>query len=214
MSITTPWIPVSATAPAASHSQTAWAYEMRLLDTDAARAEAAALIEDRTRWQRERGLGTGIGTAGMPVTRALGAHMVGLYELGDEEDSLMGCLLLRHRPNPGRPIASGPEPDLHVLQAHTAPGIARAGWMMTMWLSHYAAGAGFSGAYAEGPGRPAGADPTRLLDHLCHLGWQSHSAGRAADGQRVIRLWLPAAISHGCAALIRCAVPTDREDAA
>ncbi|MET9778928.1 hypothetical protein ABZ023_32545 [Streptomyces sp. NPDC006367] len=181
-------------------------YEVRPLKTPAARAEAAALAEERIHALAAQRIAP-------PYPQAPAAfrqdrnEAVGLYE-NDEDPALIGCLLL-HR-GLGHRVAGVPTPGLRVSLFHTAPHRdGRAGWRMTMWLRDYAARQQTSWVCAEAPGRHSG--PTRrtdrLLGHLRDLGWEVTGSGLGPDGHRLTRLRLPAAASPGLSAMIRCSVP-------
>lgn len=185
------------------------AYEVCPLVTPAARAEAAALVEDRIRMLTGKNITP-------PCLEAAAVFLddrteaVGLYE-NDEEAVLAGCLVLHRDPDCRHWDVDDPAPELMVSLAHTAPGRDdRAGWRMTMWLRDYAARLQAPWVYAEAPGWPTGADSAagrRLLSHLRDLGWEVLGHGRGRGGHRVARLRLAASTSPGLSAMIHCTVP-------
>ncbi|WP_079185747.1 hypothetical protein [Streptomyces sp. NBRC 110465] len=198
-------------AQTGSDGRVKWVYEMRPIVTAADREVAVALVQDRGVWLAERGLDA-------PALHAVAfrdprAEAVGLYEDDDEEEVLVGCLLL-HRRSVLRHRGVD-DSALTVSLAHTVPGRTdRVGWLMTMWLADYAARAGHDWVYAEAPGWHTGPDGTvgQLLSHLRDLGWQVLGSGRNPDGHRIARLRLTAAASPGLNAMIHCTVPLQPAD--
>jgi hypothetical protein len=193
--------------PASDRASVRWAYEMRPIAGAADREVAAALVGARGQWLSSRGLAA---PAAAAAFRDAHAEAVGLYEDGDGDEVLVGCLLLYRQPDLRRWGGEDCESGLMVSLAHTAPGRDdRAGWPMTMWLSDHAARQRMSWVYAEAPGWHLSSDGSvgRLLGHLRDHGWEVLGSGRGPDGQRMARLRLAAATSPGLGVLIHCVVP-------
>ncbi|WP_436994129.1 hypothetical protein [Streptomyces sp. enrichment culture] len=189
------------------------AYEIRLLLTSAARAEAAALIEDRIHALAAQHIAPPYPHA-PAAFREDRTEAVGLYE-NDADAVLAGCLVLHRHHDPRHWGVDDPQPGLLVSLAHTAPDRdGRTGWRMTMWLRDYAARLQTPWVYAEAPGWHVDDDRAvgRLLGHLRDLGWDVLGSGRGPDGQRVARLRLAAAATPGLGAMIHCAVPLATAD--
>ena len=72
-------------------------FEMRSLSTDAERAEAAALVQDRERWLTLRGLPVPIRADIPALFRAPQAELAGLFEDG----LLLACMTLQRAPDLG-----------------------------------------------------------------------------------------------------------------
>ncbi|MEU3171805.1 hypothetical protein [Streptomyces sp. NPDC007000] len=184
------------------------AYEVRPLLTPAARAEAAALVEDRIHALAALHIAPPYPHA-PAVFREDQTEAVGLYE-NDAEAVLAGCLVLHRHHDLRHWGGDDSEPGLLVSLAHTAPDRdGRTGWRMTMWLRDYADRLQTPWVYAEAPRWHAGDDRAvgRLLSHLRDLGWEVLGSGRRPEGQRVARLRLAATATPGLAAMIHCAVP-------
>lgn len=185
-------------------------YEMRPLSTAADRAAAAALVDDRARWLAERGIR--VPHHHVAAYREAWAEGVGLYEDGaDDEEILIGCLLLHRQPEPRPGVTDAEGPGLGISLVYTAPGLdVRYGWLITLWVSDFAARIGATRVHAEAPS-PASLGNTTdpLLDYLRSLGWLITGTGINRDGERVARLRLNAQERDGLAGLIACAVPFD-----
>ncbi|MFF5488754.1 hypothetical protein [Streptomyces virginiae] len=184
-------------------------YEMRPLNTDAERAAAAALVEDRARWLADRGIA--VPYHHEAAYRDAWAEAVGLYEENtDGEEVLVGCLLLNRQPDlrPGDADAEGP--GLGISLVYTAPGRDdKVGWLITLWASDFADRINASWVHAEVPSRHTGGGntPGRLLNHLRSIGWLITGTGLSRDGEGVTRLRMTAQDRHGLAAMVHCTVP-------
>ncbi|MDX3204767.1 hypothetical protein [Streptomyces scabiei] len=167
---------------------TAPVYEMLPIDTDAARAEAAALAEDRARLLAGQGI-----TVSADRTRALLREpgVLGLYEDG----ILVGTLVLHKDPDMRHWGADGRDPGLLVSLDPSTVGSNQVGRMLTLWLADHAASNRLMWVWCEVPSNPGPVDQASqwLLEHLRDLGWETRSpAGLNSTGDRVIRLRLRA----------------------
>jgi hypothetical protein len=178
---------------------------MRLLESPAQLAEAAALVRHRSRQLGQRGIllpSHHVAAFTHPRKRA-----VGLYEA----DVLHACLLLDRQPEPCPGDTFVREPSLGISHAFTAPGPETdlIGRLLTFWVSDFAARSGAMTVHADAPTRrtdaPDGAE--RLLAHLTDLGWFARGPGLDKDGRRITRLMLGAQERASLAAIVRCTVP-------
>jgi hypothetical protein len=183
---------------------------MRPVDTPAARAEAAAVAEDRIRDLSARHLGAPLPDAPAAFRQAE-CEVVGLYEDDAEGGEVMfACLRLHREPTDwahwGR---DGDGPGLLLSLAHSLPGSADTARLITLWAADYTARLGRPWVRAEAPplvGGP-GTERRRLIRHLTHLGWQTLKPGRGLDGTPVTRLRISSQRRTGLAPLIDCQVP-------
>ncbi|WP_255306223.1 hypothetical protein [Streptomyces sp. Wb2n-11] len=173
-------------------------YVLLPIDTDAARAEAAALAEDRARLLAGQGI-----TVSADPTRALlqepGA--LGLYEDG----ILAGALVLHEDPDMRHWGADGREPGLLVSLDPATVGSSQVGRLLTLWLADHAADNHLMWVWCEVPSRPGSVDAASewLLKHLRGLGWQTRTpAVLSPAGGRVARLRLGAEARPALAAAI------------
>ncbi|WEH37869.1 hypothetical protein PZB75_31190 (plasmid) [Streptomyces sp. AM 4-1-1] len=184
-------------------------YEMRPLITDADRATAAALVDDRAR--QFAACGITLPHRHIAAYRDAWAEGVGLYE--DDaagEERLLGCLMLHRRHEQHPRIEDEDGPCLGISLFYTAVGLSeRYGWLITLWASDFAARAGATRVYAEAPSPASGAATDPLLDYLQSLGWLVTGTGSNRDGELVERLRLNAQERDGLSGLITCAVPLD-----
>jgi hypothetical protein len=188
-------------------------YEMRLLDTDAERAAAAALVEDRLGWLSRHGLPVPVRGNIPALYRDEQAVAVRLFE----DSGLLSCLILDRTPDLGHWGSGGAGPSLFLDHVHTLPGrsdnVIR---LVTLWASDYAARLGLPCVRAEALARhDLSVDPiARFLDRLKHMGWEIRGTGQCTNGERTARLELRAEHRHGLTHLILCTVPlppdTDR----
>ncbi|MGZ9928315.1 hypothetical protein ACXNSR_00305 [Streptomyces sp. NC-S4] len=97
------------------HSGIRAPYEMRSLTSDADRAAAAALVEDRARTLAERGIT--VPRYHAAAFRSPQSDAVGLYEdTAGGEETRLACLLLHRTPAPSRgKRTGGPRLDLAPL---------------------------------------------------------------------------------------------------
>ncbi|MFD5307933.1 hypothetical protein [Streptomyces ardesiacus] len=172
---------------------------MRTLRTDAERAEAVALVQDRQRWLTLRGLPVPAQADVPALFRDPQTKPAGLFEDGKllagtipERDPLLGwgegsCLFLRC--------------------AHTLPDqpddITR---LITLWASDFAARQDLPVVRTEalvhhGPAAPPVAAHLR---RLTDMGWDVRGHGAGREGDRVARLELAAERRAGLTALISC----------
>ncbi|MEU5083024.1 MULTISPECIES: hypothetical protein [Streptomyces] len=189
-------------------------YEVRPLRTSAQQAEAGTLVRDRNRWLVVRNLPCDFQAPALYTVPDKDTEPVGVFEDG----ALIGCLLL-HR-NPGLrhwgPRAQGP--SVLISHAHSVPGAADVGRLMTLWATDFAARLGMPCVRAEIPIRhqDATGPEERLVRHAEHLGWErgGYGAGWCDQGQRVARVEMPAEPRPGLVHLIRCSVPLNKAAAA
>jgi hypothetical protein len=188
------------------------AYEMRRLATPAARAEAAAVAEDRIRDLSARHLGAPLPDA-PSLFRQAECEVVGLYEDDAEGGEVMvACLRLHREPASwahwGR---DGDEPGLLLSLAHSLPAAAGTARLITLWAADYTARLGRPWVRAEAPPLVGGRDAERrrLIRNLTHLGWQTLKPGRGLDGTPVTRLRIASQRRTGLTPWINCQVPVD-----
>ncbi|MFJ3019415.1 hypothetical protein ACIPH4_00425 [Streptomyces tendae] len=187
-------------APFTLASQAA-VYEVRTLRTDAERAEAAALVQDRQSWLDQRGLRLPSPTDVPALFRNPQTRPAGLFEDG----KLLACMVPEHSPR----LGWGEGPCLYLGCVHTLPGqsddITR---LITLWASDLAAQLDLPLVRAETPaGYSLNAGPTAaLLRRLTDMGWNVRGSGTGREGERVTRLELGAEDRPGLSALIACRV--------
>ncbi|MFJ5635120.1 hypothetical protein ACIQF5_21085 [Streptomyces goshikiensis] len=184
-------------------------YEIRPLSTDADRAAAAALVDDRARQLAARGIT--LPHRHLAAYRNARAEAIGLFEAGaDGEEMLLGCLMLHRQPEQHPRIEDENEPGLGLSLLYTAPGLGEQyGWLITLWASHYAARTGATWVCAEAPSPASGDASDPLLDYLSSLGWLVTGTRINRDGDRVARLRLNAQERKGLSGLITCPIPFD-----
>ncbi|MFJ3824947.1 hypothetical protein [Streptomyces nodosus] len=176
---------------------------MRPLSTDAERAEAGALVEERLTWLTRRGLPVRLRLDIPDLFLDQRWESVGLFEDG----LLIGCMILD-----GDTDARGPA--LFLAHVHTLPGRTDGALrLITLWASDYAARCGLLHVRAEVLARhDLSVDPiSRVLDRLQTVGWGLRGIGTGEDDERVARLELraelrPLAPLIGCTVPLRCAV--------
>ncbi|MEV7145347.1 hypothetical protein AB0O05_02445 [Streptomyces sp. NPDC093084] len=176
-----------------------------MLSTAAEREEAAALVQDRQRWLILHGMPTPA-RADVPARfREAQAISAGLFEDG----RMLACLIPEHDPG----LGWGQGPCLFLGSLHTLPGqsddLTR---LITLWAADFAARLDLHVVRAEALARhPLDAEPiTDLLRRLTDMGWDVRGSGTGRDGDRVVRLQLPAEHRPGLRALISCQVNAPR----
>ncbi|ELS55780.1 hypothetical protein [Streptomyces viridochromogenes] len=180
-------------------------YEMRSLRTDAERAEAAALVQDRQRWLTLRGLPVPARADVPTLFRDPKAEPAGLIEDG----LLLACMILQREPD----LGWGEGPCLFLGHVHTLPHRSDdTTRLITLWASDFAARLDLPHVRAEALTRhPLDTDPiARFLNRLTDMGWDLHGAGTGQTGERVARLELAAEHRPGLGALVGCKVHEPR----
>ncbi|MFD7958433.1 hypothetical protein ACFV4X_33770 [Streptomyces ardesiacus] len=176
---------------------------MRTLRTDAERAEAAALVQDRQRWLTLRGLPVPAQADVPALFRDPHTNPAGLFEDG----KLLACMIPARDPG----LSWGEGPCLRLGHVHTLPDqpddITR---LITLWASDLAARQDLPLVRAEVLARHAlQAEPiAALLRRLTDMGWDVRGSGPRREGDRVARLELAAEHRPGLNALIRCQAHT------
>ncbi|MFD4479875.1 hypothetical protein ACFWPU_27710 [Streptomyces sp. NPDC058471] len=173
------------------------AYEVRSLHTDAERAEAVALVQDRQRWLTLRGLPVPAQASVPALFRAPAAEPAGLFEDG----LLLACMLLEREPA----LRWGDGPCLFLGHVHTLPD--RTGdkiRLISLWASDFAARLGLPHVRAEALASPRlDTDPiASVLNRLTDMGWDLHGMGTGQICERVVRLELAAEHRPGLSALV------------
>ncbi|MFD0104635.1 hypothetical protein [Streptomyces sp. NPDC127164] len=174
-------------------------YAVRTLCTDAERAEAAALVQDRQRWLTLRGLPVPAQADVPALFRDPQTNSAGLFEDG----KLLACMVPAHDPG----LSWGDGPCLRLGRVHTLPDqpddITR---LITLWASDLAARQSLPLVRAEILARHAlQAEPiAALLRRLTDMGWDVRGSGPGREGDRVTRLELAAEHRPGLSALISC----------
>lgn len=174
---------------------------MRPLRTDAERAEAAALVQDRQHWLTQCGLAVPTLVDVPAGFRNPQTPSVGLFEDG----LLLACMI----PRPLTDLCWGTGPCLFLDHIHTLPDhpddLAR---LITLWASDCAARHDLPLVRAEM--LACGdllADPLAgMLRRLIDLGWDLRGAGPGRQGDRAARFDLRAEHRSGLSALIGCRV--------
>lgn len=183
-------------------------YEMRSLRTDAERAEAAALGQDRQRWLTLRGLPVPARADIPALFRDPQAEPAGLFEDG----LLLACMILQREPD----LGWGEGPCLFLGHVHTlldrSDDMIR---LITLWASDFAARLNLPRVRAHAVARhPLDADPiARFLNRLTDMGWDLRGSGTGQTGERVARLELAAEHRPGLDALVGCSVHQSRSAA-
>ncbi|MFD7957653.1 hypothetical protein ACFV4X_29710 [Streptomyces ardesiacus] len=174
-------------------------YAVRRLRTDAERAEAAALVQDRQRWLTLRGLPVPAQADVPALFRDRQTTSAGLFEDG----KLLACMVPARDPG----LSWGEGPCLRLGHVHTLPeqpdDITR---LITLWASDFAARQSLPLVRAEIPaGHTLQAEPiAALLRRLTDMGWDVRGSGPGREGDRVARLELAAEHRPGLSALISC----------
>lgn len=174
-------------------------YAVRTLCTDAERAEAAALVQDRQRWLTLRGLPVPAQADVPALFRDPQTNSAGLFEDG----KLLACMVPAQDPG----LSWGEGPCLRLGRVHTLPGqpddITR---LITLWASDLAARQSLPLVRAEVLACHAlQAGPiAALLRRLTDMGWDVRGSGPGREGDRVARLELAAEHRPGLSALISC----------
>ncbi|MEU8592265.1 hypothetical protein AB0D07_00815 [Streptomyces globisporus] len=178
-------------------------YEMRTLSTDAERAEAVALVQDRQRWLSVRGLPIPA-RADIPAQfRDPQSVPAGLFE----EGVLLACMIPQRTPRHGWDQG----PCLFLSCFHTLPGHGdNAVQLITLWASDFATRLSLPLVRAEVSARdPLHDDPiTPFLRRVIDMGWNLRGTGTGQHGEPVARLELIADRRPGLRALIGCQVQT------
>lgn len=190
-------------AASPSPASPAVVYEVRTVHTDAERAEAAALVQDRQRWLDLRGLRLTSPTDVPALFRTpqTTRPAAGLFE----DVKLLACMIPERSPS----LGWGEGPCLYLDCLHTLPDhpddITR---LITLWASDFAARLGLPLVRTETPARhPFNGGPTAaLLRRLTDMGWDVRGSGTGREGERVARLELAAENRPGLSALIACRV--------
>lgn len=183
-------------------------FEMRPLPTEPDRDAVAELVEQRTRWLKDRCLIAPY--LGDPAAsyREPGADSVSLFENGLP----VGCLRLDRQPALPYWDTEFYEPSLLVSLAYTAPGRRTdpIGRLMPLWAMDFADRLGMAWVRCEVPsGAPSrgGTMRTHLLNHLVHVcGWQCVRLTKEASGRPLALVQLPAQ-AQPLKPLISCTVP-------
>ncbi|MEU6405285.1 hypothetical protein [Streptomyces sp. NPDC046985] len=175
-------------------------YEMRSLRTDADRAEAAALVQDRQHWLALRGLPVPGGADVPALFQDPEAESAGLFEDG----TMLACMI----PQRECVLGWGEGRCLFLGHVHTLPDrpddTIR---LITLWASDAAARFDLPHVRAEAPAQHPRADPlARLLTRLTAMGWDLRGSGTGQTGKRVARLELAAEHRLGLRALIGCTI--------
>ncbi|MFI6113282.1 hypothetical protein [Kitasatospora sp. NPDC051164] len=163
-------------------------YEVLPINTDAARAEAAALATDRVRLLAGQGITVSADRA-KALLREDGAF--GFYEGG----ILVGALVLHRDPDMRHWGVDGRDPGLLVSLDPVTAGSNQVGRMLTLWLADYAANSLLTWVRCEVPCKTGAVDEAAqwLLQYLRDLGWETRSpTSLSPTGERVIRLRLRA----------------------
>ncbi|WSB31064.1 hypothetical protein OIE49_06430 [Streptomyces sp. NBC_01788] len=190
------------------------AYEMRSLRTDAERAEAAALVQDRQRWLTLRGLPVPARADIPALLRDPQKKPAGLFEDGE----LLASMIPQREPD----LGWGEGPCLFLGHIHTLPGRSDDTIrLITLWASDFAARLDLPCVRTEALARrPLKVDLiARVLNRLTGMGWDVRGSGPGRDGDRVARLELAAEHRPGLSTLIGCRVrmpqlaPSDRGSA-
>ncbi|MEW1569795.1 hypothetical protein AB0454_43625 [Streptomyces sp. NPDC093509] len=207
MNTTTPAKPTNAATTQNEHRPAVPHYTMRPLRTDAERAAAAALVDDRAR--QLTGHGITMPHHHITAYRDTRAQSVGLYEdAADGEEILLGCLMARRQAAPHPGTQNEDKPGLEISLAYTAPGLGeRYGWLITLGASNLAARTGATRVHAQAPSPPNRDETDPLLDYLQSLGWLVTGTSITRDGERVAHLHLNAQERKGLSSLITCTVP-------
>ncbi|MFF4863512.1 hypothetical protein ACFY3J_17575 [Streptomyces sp. NPDC001231] len=148
------------------------AYEMHSLRTDAERAKAAALVQDRQRWLTLRGLPVPARADIPALFRDPQAELAGLFEDG----LLIACMILQRDPD----LGWGEGPCLFLGHVHTLPGRSDDTIrLITLWASDFAARLDLPRVRAEALARrPLNVDPiARVLNRLTGMGWDLRGSG-------------------------------------
>ncbi|WP_037620079.1 hypothetical protein [Streptomyces aureus] len=178
---------------------------MRSLRTDAERAEAVALVEDRLGWLTRHGLPKPAGADIPELFWSKELRTVGLFEDG----LLLACMILGLEAGSGREGSAETGSRLLLHHVYTLPehpdDIVR---LITLWSSDYAARLDRPGVRAEtyAPREPNTGPTRRFLDRLQEMGW-TVTGTAALFGEHVIRLELRAEARPPLLLLIRCEVP-------
>ncbi|WP_016828441.1 hypothetical protein [Streptomyces viridosporus] len=122
-------------------------YEMLPIGTDAARAEAAALAEDRARLLAGQGIDVSVDRT-RDLLQDPGA--LGLYEDG----ILVGALVLRTDPDTRHWGADGRDPGFLVYLDPATVGSGQVGRLFTLWLADHAASNRLMWVWCEVPCNP------------------------------------------------------------
>nr|WP_251692447.1 hypothetical protein [Streptomyces sp. CHD11] len=171
-----------------------------MLRTDAERAEAAALVQDRQRWLTLCGLPVPAQADVPALFRDPHTNSAGLFEDG----KLLACMVPAHDPG----LSWGEGPCLRLGRLHTLPGqpddITR---LIALWASDLAARQSLPLVRAEILARHAlQAEPiAALLRRLTDMGWDVRGSGPGGrEGDRVARLELTAEHRPRLSTLISC----------
>ncbi|KUN17605.1 hypothetical protein AQJ11_37725 [Streptomyces corchorusii] len=182
-------------------------YEARPLSTRSQQAEASVLDLHRIGSLVLRGLPHNVQAPASYLVPDRLTEPVGLFE----DAALIGCLLLHRSPDLRHWGPRAHRPGLLITHAHSIPGTAGVGRLMTLWATDFAARLGVPCVRAEIPDchQDAPGPGQHLLRHAEDLGWEicGYGAGWCNPGQRVARVEMPAEPRPGLVHLIRCTVP-------
>ncbi|CAM5466094.1 putative protein OS=Streptomyces microflavus OX=1919 GN=Smic_07030 PE=4 SV=1 [Streptomyces microflavus] len=179
-------------------------YEMRTLSTDAERAEAVALVQDRQRWLSVRGLRVPARADIPALFRDPQSVPAGLFEDG----LLRACMVPQRMSSHGWWDKGS---CLFLSCVHTLPGQGdNTVQLITLWASDFAARLGLPLVRAEVFARdPLHDDPIApFLRRVIDMGWNLQGTGMGQHGEPVARLELIADRRPGLRALIGCQVQT------
>lgn len=199
-----PTSPATEPSPASLHQRApepSAVYEMRTLCTDADRAEAAALVQDRQRWLTLRSLPVPAQTDIPALFRDKAGKPAGLFEDG----MLLACMI----PQRESDLGWGEGPCLVLSCVHTLPDRSDdTVRLITLWASDFAARLGLPLVRAETLLRypiDVGAI-TPFIRRLTDMGWDVQGEATGQTGERVACLELTAEHRPGLDTLIGCRV--------
>lgn len=180
-------------------------YEVRSLQTNAERTEAAALVEDRLGWLAEHQLSMPTYTDIPELFRSPQLRTVGLFE----DSRLLACMIPGLGASSGHGDGAETSPSLLLHHVYTLPecpdDIVR---LITLWSSDFSARLDLRRVAAETyvPRDPGTSPIRRLLGRLQDMGW-TVAGTSALFSEHVVRLELRAEARPALSALIRCTVP-------
>ncbi|WP_241990015.1 MULTISPECIES: hypothetical protein [unclassified Streptomyces] len=178
---------------------------MHTLSTDAERAEAVALVQDRQRQLSVGGLPKPARADIPALFRDPQSVLAGLFE----EGVLLACMIRQRTSRHGWDEG----PCLFLSCFHTLPGHGdNAVQLITLWTSGFATRLGLLLVRAEVFARdPLHDDPIApFLRCVIDMGWNLRGTGKGQHGEPVARLELIADCRPGLRALIGCQVQTPR----
>ncbi|MEV7157107.1 hypothetical protein AB0N77_21160 [Streptomyces misionensis] len=195
-------------SPSVGESQ----YEVRVLGTDSARAEASALVENRLRWLARRGRPVpSAADAAAPFRDPHYGKAIGLFE----DDVLLGCLILNQSPDLTRwGLASTGHNSFLIRHLYTRPDHAGAiVLVLTLWASDYAARQDVPLLRAEVPARHRREENplASFLTGLTDKGWRIRGIGPGIADDRVIQLERQTAEIRCLSPIVRHAAPPSQD---